>query len=161
MRGGRGCRFVKGISKQVQDRLAEASAVAEETVSNMRTVRSTFISPPSLLFAPASCARVPRSADVRLLCGVCAARSLMCEDTVAVCRLQASGFRVCALSGLYVARAWCEVCCQVRVDMRGRCGCGWRVSNMRTVRSLFISPRGVVCAARSVWMSVWMSSVCV
>jgi len=33
-------RFVKGISKQVQDRLAEASAVAEETLSNMRTVRS-------------------------------------------------------------------------------------------------------------------------
>ena len=33
-------KFVKGVSKQVQDALASASATAEETISNVRTVRS-------------------------------------------------------------------------------------------------------------------------
>lgn len=33
-------KFVQGISKKYQDKLAEASAVAEESVGNIRTVRS-------------------------------------------------------------------------------------------------------------------------
>ena len=33
-------KFVKGVSRQVQDALASASATAEETISNVRTVRS-------------------------------------------------------------------------------------------------------------------------
>eukprot|EP00961_Rhodomonas_salina_P127483 1718846-Rhodomonas_salina.1 len=112
----------------------------------MRTVRSTFISPPSLLFAPASCARVPRSFRLQgsgfahcLVCmwrarGVrCAVRSvLICEGGVDV----GGGSATCALSGhsssprvewcvlrvSAVRLVWmCEECQQL-VLSQSRCG---------------------------------------